>query len=331
MKQENLIPLIVTILLVVTYFPPTIAQDDSLSPIILIYSSTAPDWGNRLADLIMSDDRFDAEIQIVNDRVTFETVVNFPRVQAVIICPLARERITLGDISGLTAAYFLDGGAVVGIGVSCTSRYAPLLGPSVFSIGGNRSLSAKRTGGRRVFQYNLKEIIPEINGEIPAETFHMEGYLSFYTSNSKGEYVAIPANGTRHILYEGEKNAPMVVAFQSESGGSSVAFPGLTVQEVEGKDNYYGHLFERQEFKQLFLNGLKWAIDNSPRFQRLKNSAPATMETEASRRADLAAEGDKLEKKIEGRRMFRLGILWGVGLIFCIGVAFKFILVRDEE
>jgi hypothetical protein len=108
-----------------------------------------------------------------------------------------------------------------------------------------------------------------------------------------------------------------------------MAFPGLTVQTVEDKDNYYGHLLKRQEFRALFLNGLKWTIDNSPRFARLADSSGRALEDEANRRADLAEEAEKLERRIESRRLLRLMVLWAVGLVFCAGVALKFVVLRD--
>ena len=328
MTGRRALSLLVASFLLGVSVPVTISQSAG-SPLILIYSGDTPEWGQGLSDLIEEDGRFDAEILIIQDRPTFETVVNFPRVQATIICPLQKERMALGDVSDLTTAYFLDGGAVMGIGVACTTRYAPELGPVIFSISGNRSLSSKRMENRRVFVYNRKEVIPEINGGIETDPLYMEGYLAFYSADATGNHVEIPCNGTRHVLYEGDRSAPLMVAFESEDGGSSIAFPGLTVQSVEGKDNYYGLLLERPEFKELFLNGLRWAIDNSPRYQRLLGSSAQALEDEANRRADLAEEAQKLEKRIESRRLLRLGILWAVGLVFCLAVVFKFVVIRD--
>jgi hypothetical protein len=318
------------ILLLTTAFAPCLtAQEGDDPPIILIYSGPTPDWGQRLAEIIENDGRFEADVQVVEDRTIFEAVVNFPRVAAVVLCPLEQERNALMDISDLTTAYFLDGGAVMGIGVSCTSRYAPGIGPSVFSISGNRSLTSKRIGERRVFTYEKRDVIQAINAGIEADTFQMEGYLAFYSAASDGSYVPIPANGTRHILYAGENDAPLVIAFESDSGGTSIAFPGLTVQVVDGRDNYYGLLFERSEFSELFLNGLKWIMDSSPRYDRLKGIASQALEGEATRRADLAAEAERLANRIESRRLTRLAILWAIGLGFCAVVFFKMMLVRD--
>ncbi len=309
--------------------PGTLSQETSDLPVILIYCGPTGGWGQMLAEVIESDGRFEVDAEVIEDRTTFEAVVNFPRVAAVVLCPLEQERTSLMDVSDLTTAYFLDGGAVMGIGVSCTTSYAPGLGPNIFSITGNRSLRSNTVGGRRVFTYEKREVIPEINGDIEAETFQMEGYLAFYSADSDGQYVPIPANGTRHVLYVGEDDAPLVVAFESDSGGSSIAFPGLTVQVVEGKDNYYGHLFERSEFLDLFLNGLKWIMDNSPRYDRLKDFAPEALKEEAGRRADLAVEAEKLASRVEARRLTRLAILWAIGLGFCAVVFFRMILVRD--
>lgn len=306
-------------------------QGEPLTPVIIVYSAYTPDWGNRLAEMIAGDPRFDAEVQVVGDRLTLETLVNFPRVQAVVLCPLTRPQAALEDISSMIVAYFQEGGAVIGMGTVCTSTYCPRVGPEVLSISGNRSISAQLVGGRRVFTYYRTEVIPEINGGIPSETLLMEGYLAFYSSTVDGVYVPIPANGTRHVLYEGERNIPLVVAFEPNKGGASVAFPGLSVQETPGKENYYAYLFEREEFKQLFLNSLKWAIDNSPRFQDLKETAAARMEAESTRRADLSAEADKLQRKIESRRTVRLAILWAIGLAFCAGVALKLVIVREQK
>ncbi len=305
-------------------------QGEPLTPVIIIYSGYTPDWGSRLAEIIASDPRFDAEVQVVGDRLTLETLVNFPRVQAVVLCPLTRPQAALEDISEMIIAYFRDGGAVIGMGTACTSQYCPRLGPEVFSISGNRSITAKLIGGRRVFTYYRTEVIPEINGDIPAESLLLEGYLAFYSSTADGVYVPIQANGTRHVLYEGEKHVPLVVAFEPERGGASVAFPGLSVQDTPGKENYYEYLLERQEFRQLFLNSLKWAIDRSPRFQNLKDTAPSRLEAESRRRADLAAEADRLQRKIERRRIVRLAVLWAIGLAFCAAVAIKLVIVRDQ-
>ena len=307
------------------------SQAEAMTPVIIIYSAYTSDWGNRLADMVRSDPRFDAEVQVVGDRLTLETLVNFPRVQAVVLCPLTRPQAALEDISNMMVAYFRDGGAVIGMGTACTSTYCSKVGPEVFSISGNRSISAQMVGGRRVFTYYRKEVMAEINAEVPGETIVMEGYLAFYSSTVDGVYVPILANGTRHVLYEGERQVPLVVAFEPDEGGASVAFPGLSVQDTPGKENYYGYVLEREEFKQLFLNSLKWAIDNSPRFQGLKETAAARMEAESTRRADLAAEADKLQKKVEARRLMRLGILWAIGLAFCGGVALKLVIVREQK
>jgi hypothetical protein len=101
------------------------------------------------------------------------------------------------------------------------------------------------------------------------------------------------------------------------------------VQVVDGRDNYYGLLFERSEFSELFLNGLKWIMDSSPRYDRLKGIASQALEGEATRRADLAAEAERLANRIESRRLTRLAILWAIGLGFCAVVFFKMMLVRD--
>lgn len=323
--------LLATVALVAFSLSEVSSEVEVMTPVIIIYSGYTPDWGNRLADLIRNDARFDAEVQVVGDRLTLETLVNFPRVQAVVLCPLTRPQAALEDISNMMVAYIQDGGAVIGMGTACTSAYCPRVGPEVFSISGNRSISAQLAGGRRMFTYYRTEVIPEINGEIPSETLLMEGYLAFYSSTVDGVYVPIPANGTRHVLYEGERHVPLVIAFQLEKGGASVAFPGLSVQETPGKENYYGYLFDREEFRQLFLNSLKWAIDNSPRFQELKETAAATMEAESTRRADLADEADRLERKVEARRLIRLAILWAIGLAFCAGVALKLVIVREQK
>ncbi len=306
-------------------------QGEPMTPVIIVYSPYTPDWGNRLADLIRGDPRFGADVQIVGDRLTLETLVNLPRVQAVVLCPLTRPQVALEDISNMMVAYFQEGGAVVGMGTVCTSSYCRRVGPEVFSISGNRSISAQIVGGRRVFTYCKADVIPEINGGMPNETLLMEGYLAFFSSNADGMYVPIPANGTRHVLYESETHVPLVVAFEPDKGGASVAFPGLSVQETPGKENYYGYLLEREEFRQLFLNSLKWAMDNGPRFQNLKETAAARMEAESTRRADLAAEADRLQKKVEGRRLMRLAIVWVIGLAFCAGVAVKLVIVRERK
>ena len=323
---------LIAVVIVLTLGPVgVLSQTGELRPIILIYSPFTPDWGARLAQLVESDGRFDADVYVVDEKSFYEVVVNFPRVEAVVLCPLSRPQAALDDISNMTVAFFKDGGAVIGIGTSCTTRYAPKLGPEVFTMIGNRSIQAKKVGGRRVFVYHRREVLPEINGGIEEDTFELEGYLFFYPANKKGEPVEIPANGTRHVLYVAENGAPLVVAYKANGGGASVAFPGLTVQEGEGRDNYYGYLFEREQFTELFLNSLKWAIDNSPRFERLKDTAASRLEAEASRREELAREAERLQRRVKTRRYIRLAILWLVGIAFCSVVTYKVILVRENS
>ncbi len=298
------------------------------SPIILIYCGPTMEWGEALADIIRDTGQFEAEIQLVDDRQIYETVVNFPRVQAVIVCPITRLQATLEDISDMTIAYFEDGGAVIGLGDACTSRYAPQLGPSVFSIGGNRSLRSQTVDGRTVFEYVKKESLEEINGGLPSKLY-MEGYLAFYSSDRSGNYVEIPAPGTRHVLYEGDKGAPLIVAHELADGGASVAFPGLTVQDNPDRNNYFGYLTEREEFRELFINSLSWTIDNSPRYSRLKEISEEALSDEVSRRADLAQEAEELQNRIEKRRLLRLGFLWAVGIAVSLVIVFKVVLIRD--
>jgi len=305
-----------------------VALGQGQSPLILIYSGFTPQWGEELADLIRSDDRFDADIQIVEEREVYETVVNFPRVQAAILCPITRVQASLEDISNMTVAFFMDGGAIIGMGDVCTTRYAPGMDETVFSITGNRSLRTLTIDDRKVFEYLKKEVIDEINGGLPSQLY-LEGYLAFYSANPGGKYVAIPTDGTRHILYEGENNAPLVVAYESPSGGSSVAFPGLTVQENQDRGNYYGYVVERPEFRELFLNSLAWAIENSPRYQRLSGIADEALEEEVSRRAELAEEAENLRKRIERRRLMRLAVVWAVGIVVCLVIGLKLVVVSD--
>ncbi len=328
MRRQITIYLSSVILLIMLSAMPSAAQTHPLTPVIVIYSPFTPDWGFALAELVENDVRFDAEVLMVEDKLTFQTIVNFPRVQAVILCPLVRPQAALDDISDMTVAYYKDGGAVLGIGTACNSQYAPRIGPEVFSIGGNRSLTSKKVGDRRVFSYYKKDVIPGINDQSP-DTLDMEGYLAFYTSNAAGEYVPIPTDSSRQVLYVGEKDVPLAIACTHPAGGRSVAFPGLTVQDTPGRDNYYGLLLEREEFKEIFLNSLYWALNNSPRFPRLRDTAGQALDDEASRRADLAAEADRLEKRVEFRRTLSLAFLWAVGLAFCAIVGFKLVIVRN--
>jgi hypothetical protein len=128
-----------------------------------------------------------------------------------------------------------------------------------------------------------------------------------------------------------ETGSPLVLAYQNEKGGRSVALPGIWVIPSERLDVYYGKLVEEPNFVQLFTNSVLWAAKGSSRYEEVQQDLDQKIMDAETRQDRLKEEADEARREEKTRRQVILAVLWAAGLVGCAVIAKKMVLVPVEE
>jgi hypothetical protein len=218
----------------------------------------------------------------------------------------------------------------VGLGACCSMDLEPLA-TTIFPVRGNATGRGGNVGDDFGNEYVLSDPMEEISGGLP-ESFIITQEMFIYRSGAGGPIEPAVGAGTLNVVYRDAKTgAPLLVAYESEFGGRSVAFPGCYVFSVERLPFYWGKLVENEEFRTLLKQSITWAMDGSGRFADLHPSIEARlMEEEASRQAVIDA-GEDAQARARSNRLLVLVGLWAVALVFQAFLVIKVIVPRVRQ
>jgi len=300
--------------------------ETNVTPTILVYSGTDSGFAKMLAALIQQDDRIDAKVEVVTTPDVLSIATALPQTECVVV--YISNRAEIEGLEAPLASFFEVGGGLVGMRDVCYKSTAGRLATDVFPIYGNKSVQQYSPREKRARTY-IQSDVTEINKDVP-ESFELISMGTYYSSDAQGSYLKVP--GDYSVLYkDNETGSPLVVAYQNEEGGRSVALPGIWIVSSPRVDIYYGHLVEDQNFARLFTNSVLWAAQGSSHFSNVKKDLSTKIEEAKTRQQRLKEQAEEAEKRQNLRRVLLLSGLWIVGLLTCGIIVKKLILAPIES
>ncbi len=311
-------------LLIIVSMCPTWA-DEEFRPVVIVYTGGETELAEMLADLIAADDRIDSEIKIVDTPAALAVATVLPTTECIVIYSDHRDEMKeLGP--GLTN-FIQDGGGLVGMTEACYEPSAGVLATDVFPVFANTSVIKRSPTEKRVRTYVLNEAT-EIASGLP-ESFELLSMGLYFRGDEDGNY--LDPGGDYTVVYKDlEIGSPLVLAYENQSGGRSVALPGIMVVRQSRVDVYYGNLIADENFVKLFTSCVYWAAKGSQRYPRVSEGLEQKIE-DAEERYEKAGEAAReARRKKETQRLLVIGAIWGVGLVACGVILKKVVLVRAE-
>ena len=296
------------------------------APTIIVYTGSDSEFARMLAELIEDDERIDSEIRVVNSADLVILAAAMPQTECIII--YTSNKVEIEGLEDTLLSYFQQGGGLVGMREICYQPSAGELATRLFPVMANTSVQQLSPREKRVRIY-VTDRETEINQGLP-DTFEILSMGTYYKGDARDEYMDVHSNYT--VPYrDQETGSPLVLAYQNEKGGRSVALPGIWVIPSERLDVYYGKLVEEPNFVQLFTNSVLWAAKGSSRYEEVQQDLDQKIMDAETRQDRLKEEADEARREEKTRRQVILAVLWAAGLVGCALIAKKMVLVPVEE
>jgi hypothetical protein len=304
-----------------------VEASDLDEPLVLVYSGSMVEWASAICEILNEDDRITGECLVVPDRDLLSTMLFLPRVQGLILAPVAARDIK--GVGDLAKDFFDQGGACVGFSPCTDIRSEVELASSVFPFFCNKSTGSERVGNRLVNTYVAREIEGEVADGLPTAFGLVSGGYLFATSPGGDVIEILPDEGTRRVFWEEEKTgAPLVIGYERPGTGRSVGFSGCRINEVSRSNTYFGALVDQEEFTTLLGNTIAWALGGSDRYSDLEDSWQSILQSEENRRAETVARATDAREDERTRRNLGLLGVWVLAGLACAISLWKFTFVR---
>ncbi len=305
--------------------PFAMGANSQVRPTIWIYTGADTGFAQALASLIEASEAIDSDVKIVNSAETLALAASLPQTQCVIAYAANKAEITGMDPALIT--FFEAGGGLIGLREMCYRPSAGDLAIKVFPTHANGSVQQYVAGQKRARNYT-KADAGEITAGLP-DRFELIGMGIYFSVGPDGKYLPVP--GDYQVPFrDGETGAPIVLAYESERGGRSVAFPAVWVVSASRVDIYYGNLVNDENFARLFTNCVLWAAQGSSRFAEVSKDLDVKLEEARTRQARLIKQAEEARKKENLQRTLLLVAVWAIGLLVCGLVVKKVILAPIE-
>jgi hypothetical protein len=168
----------------------------------------------------------------------------------------------------------------------------------------------------------------DITSGLP-ETFDLVSLGTYLSADDDGNYLPKPGDYT--TVYEDQViDSPLVVTYETEKGGRSVAMPGIWSVNNERVDVYYGNLITDDNFVKLFTNSILWAAKGSTWFNAISSNLTAKLEDSDAEQQELQRRAEEADKDRARNRMIFLVGTWGAGLVICVVVVWKLVMAPIE-
>ena len=320
--MKTTIALLVAVLLLIAI---PVLGSSGVEPTILVYSGIDPGFAEMLGSLIEQDDRIDSKVEVTASPDILALATAVPQTECIIVYAS-----NVAEMEGLESAlvtFFEQGGALIGLKEICYQPSAGDLATKVFPAYANASVQQFSSREKRVRNYTTDEV-SEINSDLP-DKFSLISMGIYFSADSADNYLKVPGNCS--VLYgDMETGAPLVITYENEKGGRSVAFPGIWIISNPRVDIYYGHLVEDENFQNLFTNSVLWATKGSTRFSDTNKDLDAKLEEASNKQQRLKEEAELARKKETTSRTILLIGIWTAGLLACAFIVKKFVLAPIE-
>jgi len=285
--------------------------------LILIFSPETPEYGQRLAQLVEEDGRFDAEVQVVESAEVLRVKMYFPNVKLVIVA--LSKTLNLG-IGPTLEWFFNQGGGLVGLGFSSHKVATLNASAKVFPAFGNSYVAGFYDAPNRRFMVtHLKSEEDEISAGLG--DFNISGHKVILSFNgSANKYLPqYPEEGSYKILYR-EANTGAPTIFKYENVGVSMTFACFAGEDFERGPSYHGRFTSDEIFIKLFTNSVAWVWENENKFEESMEGARQYFEDEDQKRQDAIQGGKDLNSRAETGRTIRTVLIIAFAVIGVIAV-----------
>jgi len=285
-------------------------------PMVIVYTPTAPDYGEYLGSLIEGDGRFDAEILVLTDSRDFNLMMHHPRVKAAVVGLNSDGNQNIG----ITLEWFFrKGGGMVGLGFAGSGLATGMASEVVFPIFANAYQNGEFDRDSRAFKLTHLKREEDVISEGLGDFTVSDAKLVLSVDPSSKEFVARePTSGDYRVLYvDSLVGAPTVVKFQD--GGVSVTFAGYAAVDSAGSFGYYGKFADSPEFRALFRNALHWVWTNERKYAESMEFAGGY----AVRRQedeDLRKQAEERERKASTARLIQMMLTISVAGAAVLGI-----------
>ena len=320
--------LAVVLLVLVAFIP---ARGAEFSPLVLIYGGQMPELAEGVRDILSESSTGGEEFIALTDPYQTVSMLGLPNVRCLILTPVSSNDLVF--FIDPVVAYFKNGGSVIGFHGSCWQSALGDLARDVFPVYGNSTGVGTRKGDLSVNEYVRNASIGGIGNSLP-DSFDLVGQF-FATSKDKAKVLVepVPHTGTKTILYRDRTSeAPLIVAYEGEGGGRSVAFAGLFVRNNPTTGNHYEKLLYQPEFSTLLLDCYSWVAEGNSRFNAYSETYDTILEEDLRVREDLIARAEERDNSRKSRRNLMLLAFWALGLAAIAGLIYwAFVRSRPES
>ena len=291
----------------------------NMTPIIIVYTGVNDDYGEMLASLIREEDVSGADVFVTADPELVSLGASLPNTVCIVVH--ADNAAEMTGLEESLSTYFIKGGGVIGMKDACYLSSSGDLATRVFPTYAN--FSVKETHPDKWARTYLRNEVKTINSDLP-ESFTVMSMGTYFSADIEGEYLEVP--GEWSVLYrDSETSSPQVLAYETEGGGRSVAFPGIWVVSTSRLPVYYGNLVKNEDFAELFTNSVRWAGESS-RYTRLSGEWSNRLEKVTESREKLVEEAEERMNTRSSRRTYTLLGLWTLGLVTSTLITWKLII-----
>ena len=322
----SLAVLVVTLFLVAELLVPAALPQDSVKPIIVVYTADLSNFRDAIVEELSKDPRISWDLVAVESADLLRTALRLPNVKAVVLA--GTDYIAFEAMENSVVEFFNEGGGLVAFHDYGNPQVAGDMATRVFPLAANLSRLGQFKEGR--MQHELvKQDVMEIDRDSPANfsLFDSEINLAWNSVTKKCAYLP-PSEGEAWVLYrDAQYGAPIVLAYRS--AGLSVIFANGDVSDLpEDKFTYFGNFFYDEDFLALFRNSVAWVAEGETRTAGLGGKI-AALEDQEEELDEQILQADREERSRDLRAQVLRTIL-ALGCLAGIVLAYVF-LVRQQK
>ena len=221
-------------------------------------------------------------------------------------------------------AYFRNGGSTIGFHGCCWQNALGDLARLVFPVYGNSTVVGQRKSGLSVNEYSRDALLAGIGDSLP-ENFDLVGqFFAAPKDSDKNLVEPIPPGGEKTVLYRDRSTGtPLVIAYQGDGGGRSMAFSGFFVRNNPATGNHYEKLLSQPEFSTLLLDCYRWVSEGNSRFNRYLETYSVVIEERIAEREGLVSRAEERESSRRSQRTLLLAAFWALGVVAIAGLSYR--------
>jgi hypothetical protein len=289
------------------------------NPTVYVYSGDMPGFGEGIVE-VLNGSIDGVEFVTVDDSTLLSSFMSMPDTACVILAVMKGKEVETLITPLLT--YFEGGGAIIGFQGCMSMNTAGDLATKVLPIFGNATGSFTLKDGIPINEYVRDVSISEFEN-LP-EKFNLLGQFFIYSANSTKDMIdPLPDSGVNRVLYRDKKTgAPLIAAYESETGSRSISLTGFFVRSTETARNYFGKLLGDPLFADIMTDSVKWTLGGTTRSSTYESTYEDLIQNERERTRNLIETAEKNKSDAQSRKGIYLLLAWVLGIAAMAGLIY---------